>query len=649
MRDHEPSGPAEPRPGGLEDALDLRRVLAHNYGIQAFVDQEDVELGTRWNSAIENALIGARVTVVVLGPGTRVSPHHRGEIQNVIYIAGSDATRRVVPWVRPGAPPVTAWPSGLREFQGSDLDVVGFAEKLAETCGWPVVTRADTVGEPAHRAADQGAPFVAPDPPTRDDPRPEPTDPQPPPSPLPGAEQIRGLARREALEVLRRQPQLTQALAARLGLPASTGADSVADAWLGTKEIVALEHLKAARDGLGAEAPAVSDIGALVAARLGWAAAGHPEAASLRVAAGEGGAAIAWSGKALTVGLVNAASLGVVAPVRLSGAGGGGEATAARTLLWEHEADEPFLRVEVMERDATMTALADDVGIVAPPGLVHRGGSDLSEYVKDAVGSHIARLDELAAELATHLAKERSDNAERFPLRMVVIPRSAAAEGEDQRTFLRVKELLDKLLGRDAPPVYLLGPSTPADRARAGGARGLLLPSNGGATLADLYDPDTMPPGLVNALQALDKAVDKLYGPEKAFSRVGWLFERFAQQQAPLIAGTGGEGNLRNKSPSPSLEPLPLDDRIDAALLQLVDQAGWISGDTLIGGASALVRIGGPDAHPDRVFLRAEALVVAGRLRRVLRTPHEGAADEAPGKLAELLSRMERGPACQHA
>jgi hypothetical protein len=95
--------------------------------------------------------------------------------------------------------------------------------------------------------------------------------------------------------------------------------------------------------------------------------------------------------------------------------------------------------------------------------------------VNDAVGRHIARLDELAGELVTHLRSERRENAERFALRMVVIPRSAAPEGEDQRTFLRVKELLNKLLGLDAPPVYLLGPSTPADRDRAAGARGLLL------------------------------------------------------------------------------------------------------------------------------------------------------------------------------
>lgn len=53
-------------------------------------------------------------------------------------------------------------------------------------------------------------------------------------------------------------------------------------------------------------------------------------------------------------------------------------------------------------------------------------------------------------------------------------------------------------------------------------------------SLADLYDPDLMPPELRKAHQALDKAVDKLYHPEgKTFKtpleRVNHLFERYAQ------------------------------------------------------------------------------------------------------------------------
>jgi len=59
------------------------------------------------------------------------------------------------------------------------------------------------------------------------------------------------------------------------------------------------------------------------------------------------------------------------------------------------------------------------------------------------------------------------------------------------------------------------------------------------ATLADLYDPRTMPPELVKAHQALDKAVDAAYGV-KGFAteaaRVAFLFERYQQLAAPLIA-----------------------------------------------------------------------------------------------------------------
>ncbi len=52
------------------------------------------------------------------------------------------------------------------------------------------------------------------------------------------------------------------------------------------------------------------------------------------------------------------------------------------------------------------------------------------------------------------------------------------------------------------------------------------------ATLADLYDPLTMPPELVKAHQALDKAVDAAYGVKGFASeaeRVAFLFQRYAQ------------------------------------------------------------------------------------------------------------------------
>ena len=58
------------------------------------------------------------------------------------------------------------------------------------------------------------------------------------------------------------------------------------------------------------------------------------------------------------------------------------------------------------------------------------------------------------------------------------------------------------------------------------------------ATLADLYDPLAMPPDLVKAHKALDRAVDAAYG-KRGFSsdaeRVAFLFERYQQLIAPLI------------------------------------------------------------------------------------------------------------------
>lgn len=57
------------------------------------------------------------------------------------------------------------------------------------------------------------------------------------------------------------------------------------------------------------------------------------------------------------------------------------------------------------------------------------------------------------------------------------------------------------------------------------------------STLADLYDPLTMPPELVKAHQALDRAVDAAYGKttfKTEAERVAFLFERYQQLSAPL-------------------------------------------------------------------------------------------------------------------
>ena len=69
------------------------------------------------------------------------------------------------------------------------------------------------------------------------------------------------------------------------------------------------------------------------------------------------------------------------------------------------------------------------------------------------------------------------------------------------------------------------------------------------ATLADLYDPRTMPPELVKAHQALDKAVDAAYGVrsfESEAKRVAFLFERYQQLAAPLMAASKKPSKTRS-------------------------------------------------------------------------------------------------------
>ena len=60
-----------------------------------------------------------------------------------------------------------------------------------------------------------------------------------------------------------------------------------------------------------------------------------------------------------------------------------------------------------------------------------------------------------------------------------------------------------------------------------------------GSTLADLYDPLTMPPVLLKAHQALDKAVDRAYRKEPFTNerqRIEHLFDLYQKLTAPLIA-----------------------------------------------------------------------------------------------------------------
>lgn len=70
------------------------------------------------------------------------------------------------------------------------------------------------------------------------------------------------------------------------------------------------------------------------------------------------------------------------------------------------------------------------------------------------------------------------------------------------------------------------------------------------STLADLYDPLTMPPELLKAHQALDKAVDKAYRKEPFPSeraRVEYLFEQYQKLTAPLLPVAEKKRRGKNK------------------------------------------------------------------------------------------------------
>lgn len=73
------------------------------------------------------------------------------------------------------------------------------------------------------------------------------------------------------------------------------------------------------------------------------------------------------------------------------------------------------------------------------------------------------------------------------------------------------------------------------------------------STLADLYDPLTMPPALLKAHQQLDKAVDAAYG-RKAFAseaeRIAFLFQRY-QAITSLLAEDARPSGV--KKPPPEL------------------------------------------------------------------------------------------------
>ncbi len=61
--------------------------------------------------------------------------------------------------------------------------------------------------------------------------------------------------------------------------------------------------------------------------------------------------------------------------------------------------------------------------------------------------------------------------------------------------------------------------------------------------LDDLYDPVTMPPDLVRAHQALDKAVYLCYRPQafaNELGRIEFLFGLYEEYSAPMFGGRKG-------------------------------------------------------------------------------------------------------------
>lgn len=70
-----------------------------------------------------------------------------------------------------------------------------------------------------------------------------------------------------------------------------------------------------------------------------------------------------------------------------------------------------------------------------------------------------------------------------------------------------------------------------------------------GSSLADLYDPLTMPPALVKAHQDLDRAVDQCYRKQALANetrRIEYLFELYEQYTAPLVAAAGAKPKRRS-------------------------------------------------------------------------------------------------------
>ncbi len=81
------------------------------------------------------------------------------------------------------------------------------------------------------------------------------------------------------------------------------------------------------------------------------------------------------------------------------------------------------------------------------------------------------------------------------------------------------------------------------------------LPPRGMSTLADLYDPLSMPAELAKAHATLDRAVEKCYRPAPFHSdreRVEHLFRLYEQLTAPLLPATPKTRPRRSQPAAPA-------------------------------------------------------------------------------------------------
>ncbi len=89
-------------------------------------------------------------------------------------------------------------------------------------------------------------------------------------------------------------------------------------------------------------------------------------------------------------------------------------------------------------------------------------------------------------------------------------------------------------------------------------ARAPHLPPRGMSTLADLYDPLTMPATLAKAHADLDRAVEKCYRPEPFHSdreRVEHLFRLYEQPTAPVLPATPKTRHRRSQIAATGARP----------------------------------------------------------------------------------------------